>query len=214
MSGKIYVNDPASKIYTLDPVTASYQEIGAIGISQVTDIAFQGPALYGITFSSFLKINPRTGAGSIVGSIGSGLSANALAVASDGTVYLMAYSGGGSKLATLDTTTGAATIIGDLGAGITPSGDLSFDQNDNLYATVNSGGKVHLSQINTTTGAASLIGDIGSSAVYGLTFFGSQLLAGTAGGKLIQVSAGSGAGTVLAENNLTIWGMDSTDCCY
>lgn len=214
MSGKIYVNDPASKLYTIDPVTASYQAIGNMGVSQVTDIAFHGPSLYGITFSQFMKINPRTAVATPVGAVGSGLSANALAVAQDGTVFLMAYKSGGAKLATIDTTTGAATIIGDLGAGITPSGDLSFDQNDNLYGTVNSGGKVYLAHIDTNTGAASLIGDMGTSAVYGLTFFSTSLYAGSAGGKLLQVNAGTGAGTVIAENNLTIWGMASTDCCY
>lgn len=90
---------------------------------------------------------------------------------------------------------------------MTPSGDLSFDDNDNLYATLNSGGKVHLATIDVNTGAATLIGDIGFSAVYGLAFFCCNLYGATSSGGLLKINAFSGAGTMIGDNNVSHWGM-------
>jgi len=211
MKKSLYVEDPQSNLYTMDAATGSVALVGTIGISQVTDIAFHGPTLYGTTFGQFLRIDPRTANGVVVGNIGIG-STNSLAVASNGTIYGLVYSSAGGQLITINPVTGAGTSVGNLGAGLTPSGDLAFDDNDNLYATLKSSGTIHLATVDLNTGAATLIGDIGFISVYGLAFYCCRLYGATASGELLTINAATGAGTLIGKNNLTHWGM-AAYCC-
>jgi hypothetical protein len=95
MSGCLYVVDSVSQLYTLDPATASHRLVGPVGLSQVTDIAFHGPTLYGVGFNQFLRLDPRSGAGVAIGPIG--FTTNGLAVASDSTVYAATTACTGSR---------------------------------------------------------------------------------------------------------------------
>lgn len=203
----LYAADPASRLYTLDPVTASPRLVGNVGISSVTDIAFHGPTLYGVTFSQFLRLDPETGTGSVIGPIG--FSANGLAVASDGRIYAAAL----GQLITINPVTGAGTLVGNFGGGMTSSGDLVFDSNDVLYGALSSGASVVLARIDHSTGAATPIGSTGVSTVYGLAFCCCRLLGATANGELLNINAASGQATVIGRNSLTQWGLAARPCC-
>jgi hypothetical protein len=122
-------------------VTASARLVGPVGIVSVTDIAFHGCTLYEVSFSQFLRLNPDTGQGTVVGPIGGGFTTNGLAVASDGIIYASTTAG---QLIRIDPVTGAGTAVGNFGGGLSLSGDLAFDCNDVLYGALNQGGTVVL----------------------------------------------------------------------
>jgi len=208
MSRCIYVVDPVSRLYTLDPATASPSLVGPIGMANVTDIAFHGPTLYGVSFSQLLRLNPNTGVGVAIGAIG--FTTNGLAVAADGTIYAGTT---GGQLIRINPVTGAGTLVGNFGGGLTSSGDLAFDSNDILFGTLNSGGTVVLAQIDRNTGAATAIGPTGLSTVYGLAFFCCRLYGTSSPGELVDINAASGKATVIGKNTLTHWGMTVRPCC-
>ena len=199
MNRCLYVVDPASQLYTLDPATASSRLVGPVGMSQVTDLAFHGPTLYGVGFSQFLRLDPDTGSGVAIGAIG--FQTNGLAVAAAG------------QLVRINPVTGVGTAVGNFGGGLTSSGDLAFDSNDVLYATVDSGGTDYLARIDHNTGAATTIGPTQLSNVYGLAFFCCRLYAVAENGELANVDVASGRATVIARNTLTQWGLTARPCC-
>lgn len=207
MNRCLYVVDPGSRLYTLDPATASPNLVGPVGIANVTDIAFHGPTLYGVSFSQFLRLNPDTGAGVAVGVIG--FSTNGLAVAADGTIYGAAV----GQLIRINPVNGAGTLVGNFGGGLTSSGDLAFDSNDVLYGALNSGATVVLAQINRNTGAATAIGPTGLNTVYGLAFFCCRLYGTSGSGELLDINVATGKATVIGKNTLTHWGLTARPCC-
>ncbi|MFN0100659.1 MAG: hypothetical protein ACKV2U_01075 [Bryobacteraceae bacterium] len=178
-----------------------------MGIASVTDIAFHGPTLYGLTFTLFLRLNPDTGAGTVVGP--TGFSANGLAVASDGRIY----AGAGGQLITINPVTGAGTLVGNFGGGLVSSGDLAFDSNDVLYGALMSGTNGILARIDRTTGVATSIGSTGVSDMYGLAFCCCRLLGASSGGALLDINAATGQATLVGKNSLTQWGLAVRPCC-
>jgi len=213
MCKSLFIVDSSSKLFTLDPATASSRLIGPVGLSSVTDIAFHGPTLYGVRSSDFLRINPYTGASIVIGSIGT--NTNGLAVASDGKIY----ASGGNQLLTIDPTTGHGTPVGTFGPGLTSSGDLAFDSNDILYGALVSGATAVLARINRLTGAATVIGPMGVSEVYGMAFFCCRLFGVTNGGDLININVVTGNATIIGKTNVSAvppgpcWGMAARMCC-
>jgi len=208
MCGRLYVVDPVSRLYTIDPATASPHLVGPVGIANVTDIAFHGPTLYGVSFSQFLRLDPDTGAGVPIGGP-IGFSTNGLAVSADGTIY----AGAAGQLIRINPVTGAGTLVGNFGPGLTSSGDLVFDSNDVLYGALNSGGAVVLARIDRNTGAATAIGPTGLNTVYGLAFFCCRLYGTSGSGELLDINVASGKATVIGKNTLTPWGMTVRPCC-
>lgn len=204
----LYVVDPVSRLYAIDPVTASPNLVGPVGIANVTDIAFHGPTLYGVSFSQLLRLNPDTGAGIVIGTVG--FTTNGLAVAADGTIYAGTTAG---QLIRINPVTGVGTLVGNFGGGLTSSGDLAFDSNDVLFGALNSGGTVVLARIDRNTGVATTIGPTGMSTVYGLTFFCCRLYATSSPGELLDINVVSGKATVIGRNTLTHWGMAARPCC-
>jgi hypothetical protein len=205
----LHVVDPASNIYTIDAATASTRLVGPVGLRSVTDIAFHGPTLYGVTFSQFLRLDPDTGAGTVIGAVG--FTTNGLAVASDGTIYAGTTAG---ELLTINPATGAGTLVGTFGGGLFSSGDLALDSNDNLYGTLDPGaGVVVLARIDRTSGAATVIGSTGLRELFGLAFHCCRLYAASSRGELVDINVASGAGTVIGRNALTQWGMTARSCC-
>jgi outer membrane protein assembly factor BamB len=209
MSRCLHVVDPASDLYTIDAVTASTRLVGPVGVSNVTDIAFHGPTLYGVGFSQFLRLDPDTGSGTVIGAIG--FTTNGLAVAADGTIYAGTTAG---QLVTIDPGTGAGTLVGNFGGGLVSSGDLALDSNDNLYGTLDPGtGPVVLAQIDRNSGAATVIGPTGLRELYGLAFHCCRLNAASSRGELVDINVASGVGTVIGRNTLTQWGLTARPCC-
>jgi hypothetical protein len=204
----LYAVDPTSQLYTLDPATASPRLVGPVGMSQVTDIAFHGPTLYGVSFSQFLRLDPDTGSGATIGAIG--FQTNGLAVAADGTPYAGTT---GGELVRINPVTGLGTGVGNFGGGLTSSGDLAFDSNDVLYGILDSGGTDFLARIDRNTGAATTIGPTQLSNVYGLAFFCCRLYGAAENGELANVNVASGQAAVIGRNTLTQWGMTARPCC-
>jgi hypothetical protein len=209
MSSRLYVADLVSRLYTLDPATASPHLVGAVGIPTVTDIAFHGQTLYGITFSQFLRLNPDTGAGVVIGAIGA-FTTNGLAVAGDGIVYASTT---GGQLIRINPGTGAGTLVGNFGGGLTSSGDIAFDSNDVLYGALNSGANVVLARIDRNTGVATVIGPTGLSTVYGLAFSCCRLYGVSAAGELLDINVATGHATVIGKNTISAGGMTARPCC-
>src|SRR5436853_414723 len=92
MDNGLYMVSNDSKLYRLDCATGTAGVIGPIGIPNVTDLAFHGPTLWGLTFSQFLRINPNTGAGVVIGNTGHN-DLNGLAVSRDGVIYTSGFAG-------------------------------------------------------------------------------------------------------------------------
>jgi sugar lactone lactonase YvrE len=205
----LYVVDPATNLYTIDPATASPRTVGAVGSANVTDVAFHGPTLYGVSFSQLLRIDPDTAGGTPIGPIG--YTTNGLAVATDGTIYAGTTAG---ELITVNPVTGAGTLVGSFGGGMTSSGDLVLDSNDVLYAALDQGGTVVLTSVDRATGAATVIGPTGQPSVYGLAFLCCHLFGTTERGELLHINAASGKATIVGRNRLTQWGMAARPCCW
>jgi sugar lactone lactonase YvrE len=204
----LYVVDPASNLYTIDPATGSSRTVGPVGPANVTDIAFHGPTLYGVSFSQLLRIDPDTATGTTIGSLG--FTTNGLAVATDGTIYAGTTAG---ELITVNPVTGAGTLVGSFGGGLSSSGDLVLDSNDVLYGALNQGGAVVLARVDRATGAATVIGPTGRPTVYGLAFLCCHLYGTTEQGELLQINVASGKAAVVGRNGLTQWGMAARPCC-
>ncbi len=109
---------------------------------------------------NLLTIDPESGLGSVVGSLGIG-SVPALAV-DPATGILYAGGGGGlPRLYTVNPLTAAATLVGDTGLGESAVGGMDFNQLAVLHASVNivgggGSGSDHLAIIDKKTGAATV----------------------------------------------------------
>jgi hypothetical protein len=210
MENGLYMVSSDAKLYRLDCATGSAGLVGPVaGIADVTDLAFQGPTLWGLTFTQFLRINPNTGAGTVIGSTGQS-NLNGLAVSRDGVIY----AAGGSQLWRIDPLTGVATVAHPLGA-FTSDGDLAFDSNNQLYgALLNSTSTVVLATIAVGTGAVTPIGPIGFPTCYGLAFHGCRLYGVTAAGQVLEINCATGAGTVIGKNGIDQYGLTAAcNCC-
>jgi hypothetical protein len=212
MENGLYMVSNDAKLYRLDSATGSAGLIGSINIQSVTDLAFQGPTLWGLTFTQFIRIDPRTGAGVVIGNTTQN-DLNGLAVSRDGEIYSAGFNS--QQLMRIDPVTGSASPVGALG-GFTSSGDLAFDSNNQLYGALNNAaGNLVLATINPTTGAAAAIGNIGSATCYGLAFHCCRLYGVTATGEVLSINCATGAGTVIGRNGIDQYGLSSApSCCY
>ncbi|MFZ3138110.1 MAG: C10 family peptidase [Thermodesulfovibrionales bacterium] len=204
----LYSEDSSSNLYTINASTGAATMVGSIGISGVTDIAFNGLNLYGITFSYFLNINPNTATGNIIGYTGYS-NLNALAVSSNGIIYAAETTG---TFVRINPTSGQAIFIGNYGDGLSSGGDLAFSLNKTLYASVKRSGYDNswLATVNLSTGKASLIGDMGYKDVYGLSFKDGTLYGVTQDGKLIKINTSIGTGTYVGSNLINHWGLTTS----
>jgi hypothetical protein len=209
MRSHLYVTDLASNLYTVDPATGSAGLVGHTQMTSITDIAFHGPTLYGVTFSQLVRLNPDTGAAVVVGPPFS-YSTNGLAVSEEGTIYAGTTSG---QLITINPVTGDAKLVGLFGGGMTSSGDLVFDDNGVLYGALNKGANVVLAKINPMNGGATVIGPTGFGTVYGLAIHCCRLFGGTSAGELLSINVATGQGSVIGKNSVFMGGMSARPCC-
>ncbi len=212
----LYMEDPSGNLYTLDNTTGAASLVGDIGFQLVTDIAFGGTTLYGITLGSsttygaFIEINPDTAEGTFKSDLGF-IDMNALVVAADGTIYAAGNDSG--NFITIDPNTGDTSKIGNysIAGGGGSSGDLAFGDDGKLYASVWKVGQTEdidfLATIDLVTGKATEIGAIGYANVYGLGFKDGWLYGATSTGNLLTIDTGSGAGTIVGSNTVAQWGM-------
>lgn len=174
-------------LYTIDPVTAAATLVGGNVFASVAGLAFDfDGTLFGSAAASFfefpdilIKIDPNTGATSVVGSFGIADGAfDALAVdPTTGVLYALGGSDPFDELFTVDKLTGAATSLGavtESGTGVGPPSviaGLAFDGSGNLFASVGDGDgrilSIELSGSPTYTilGDARLAGSVSDIAI-------------------------------------------------
>jgi hypothetical protein len=138
-----------------------------IGFIQVNALVSESKnSFFGATpRGEFMRINASTGAGTLIGSFGSGLgSAGDLALDRDGSLFGVAFTGGvccnPSVLVQIDPATGRATVIGAI--GYDDIFGLAFGPDGVLYAVADGevGGIPHLISIDKVTGAGTPIGQM------------------------------------------------------
>ena len=186
---RIYYNDSAGNIGTVDPTTGTRTLIGNAG-RVFGDIAVGSTGtLFGISFetpSALYSINPATGAATRIGPVSGAGFVNALVASPDGRLFAAGSSG---DLFQLSTTTGAATWIGSFGSGQSSAGDLLF-ANNALYLSTDSGTirKFDLATGIATTAVSGLPNDLYNLAQTDVgTYVGS-----TSGGQMYAIDLAAG----------------------
>uniref|UniRef100_A0A7V5XIA6 Bacterial repeat domain-containing protein n=1 Tax=Thermodesulfobacterium geofontis TaxID=1295609 RepID=A0A7V5XIA6_9BACT len=217
-SSILYANDIFS-LYTIDVNNGDIRKVGDIGIDWVSDIAFYGDTLYGITLlnhssenstSQFLIIDRATGIGRVIGDTGFKF-LSGLAVSSNGTIYAVSEANEdyivSCRLIKIDPQTGRGTLIKDFGTQLSCY-DLAFAPNGELYATVESNNKYYLTKIDLSRGNINLIGEIGYEHVWGISFIDNLLYGVTwFNGELIEIDTNTGAGRLISDTNLSFYGL-------
>ncbi len=204
-------NDASSSLLSFNSETLSYATVGETGTQGVTDIARgRGNRLYGVTYSSLLRIDCRTGAARTVGPVG--FPVIALTVSPDNTLYAATTRG---RLLTINRVTGLGTIVGRFGRKLVPAGDLAF-AGQRLYGLATSPAYATnvLVRINRLTGRARVIGETGFENVFGLAVDAVGNLYGfREGGGVLSIDAKTGQGLPLLEAASVppIWG--ATNSC-
>jgi hypothetical protein len=203
-----------STLYTLDD-SGQATPVGPMGVANITDIAFCGGTLYGITASKFYQIDPNTGAASLVGPLHFG-SMDALAADPvTGTIYA---AGANGCFIRIDPLTGAGTKIGSLGTveqgKITSGGDLVFDpRSARLYASVHwghHGTNDYLATIDPLNGATTIIGTIGFEQVHGLAFKDGILYGVTDNQEFLRLDLLTGMGTKISDTGVGPYGLTTS----
>jgi hypothetical protein len=176
-----------ARIGSIDPLTGTYVELGNSGVT-FTDLASSRNNLFGITFDSLYRVNPSTGASTLVGRLGvSGM--NALGLSSSGQLY----GASGSNFYRIDKTTGRASLIASI-PSFNSSGDLVYDANSSrFFATSRSGTTDELFSIGTD-GDARRVGATGFRDVFGLFFDRGTLYGYTNDRKQIRINTSTGTG--------------------
>lgn len=178
-----------ARVGSITPTTGVFSATSGSG-TQFTDLASSPTGdLFGITFSSLYKIDPNTGASTLVGGLGT-FGMNALGFAPSGVLY----AAGGSRFYTVNPATGDATLVADIPT-FTSSGDLVYDAaSGRLLATSINGSTDTLFSIGVN-GDAQVIGDVGFSNIWGLFFDNGTLYGYTSDQKQIAINPTTGAGT-------------------
>jgi hypothetical protein len=150
---------PVSSLYTIDPLTGVGKAVGPIGFS-ITGLAVDpSGTLYGATAGvegagttrQLLTINTKTGAGTVVGSLGAN-EIEDIAFNAAGSLYGWNTLGDDLAFITRKPSVTAPTV-GDSGAGLTFGGGIAFDKRGVLFGLLN-GDDGNLWTINPATGAA------------------------------------------------------------
>jgi len=209
----LYMATGGNQLYTLDETNGAATLVGNTGVT-LTDIAFAGSTLYGVSFSNLYTVNPDTGASTFKVSLGNYNPTNALTASLDGSkLWAVRYDTG--LVYTIDPSTNTFTTIGAYGSGLTSAGDLAFDfATGTLYGAVTggtAGSNFYVATVNTGTGAATLLGShTGFSGVFGLSFLNGTLYAVTDQGDLATINLGTGVATSVGDNNLPQWGLTTS----
>lgn len=205
-----YNSEADSSLYTIDDSTGAATLIGSTGVT-LTDIAFSGSTLYGVTYNDFYTVNPETGMSTLVGSTGySGV--NTLDVDKDGTIYSADFLT--RELLTINPATGAATVVGSFGSFGSSGlfgfgGGLAFGQDGTLYGTFYCGVGDCLAIIDPLSGNATKVGDINNTyvGIFGLEFKQDILYGVSPTGQVLTIDTSTGAGTLVGTNDLEQWGL-------
>jgi len=141
-----WVHGNADTLAIIDPETLTVFPIGSIGFDDVDALAFSPSGeLFAVSmaFEALIRIDPATGAGSMVGPLTGlvGTFLGAIAFRRDGILYgidMEDSNGGPSNLYTIDTGSGAATLVGPLGFDSVEGMTLNTGGFGSLMALANS----------------------------------------------------------------------------
>jgi len=145
------------QLYRINPDTAQVTAVGTLGITETTSLEFgPGGTLYTAN-TSLCRINPQTGAASVVGHGGDiQYKSSGDLVFLGSRLYLTStFDSGSNALVRLDPATGVATLVGSIGYPDV----FGLSSNDSVTLYGFSGTKVLI--INPTTGAGTLLWDTG-----------------------------------------------------
>jgi hypothetical protein len=119
----IYVTDAQGHLATVTLGTYAVHIIGSEGVV-LTDIGFdpKNGELYGLSFSSFYRVNAKTGKATFIGNLGIS-DANALVFDGQGVAYTEGVNS--SELYTIDVSTGRVKAVGST-SPYKSAGDLTF----------------------------------------------------------------------------------------
>jgi hypothetical protein len=171
--------NPATSLYTLDPLTgAKLSTVGPIGFAvaslafnPLTGVLYGDTPAHGSSTRQLITINPNTGAGMLIGPLG--VAVDGLAFDHDGTLFGWSGRVSGSSLYKINVTTGAATKVGT--AGITDIGAaLAIDAVGTMFLAA-AGASGALRTVDKPTGTVSTVSTltgapIPSGAIKSLAF--------------------------------------------
>ena len=184
----VYLCDSAGRLGTINLTTKAVRVIGNIGVV-LTDIAFApNGTLYGVSFTTFYKLNKTTGRATPIGSLGvNGI--NALAFNKSGKAIAASFRQTG--FFTINVNTGRATPAGSNG-GYLSAGDFTYSGNHLYFSTSNQ----LLVDYNLTTNKHLAHPDHIVN-LYGLVVPAAGQLYGFAGTTLYRLNPSTGAGTAV-----------------
>ncbi|QGP90648.1 hypothetical protein GKZ92_23360 (plasmid) [Gordonia sp. 135] len=183
-AGSTYVSTYGG-VSVVDPTTGEATEMSSVNVS-LTDIAFVGDQLYGISFTTLYKLDPASGKTEPIAELEAG-GANSLI--SDGKILYAATLHG--DLLTIDPEKGV-TKSTSMGSEVTSSGDLVITEGTSALMTATGDDGDVLMSVDLASGQARVIGPLGVSQVYGLGIVDGELLAITEGGDILTVDAETG----------------------
>lgn len=179
----IYVTDAAGHLATVTLGTYAVHIIGSLG-AQLTDIGFnpKDGQLYGVSFTSFYRINRTTGKATLIGSLGIN-DANALVFDGQGVGYTEGVNS--SELYTINPSNGHVTAVGST-KPFKSAGDLTF-YNSGLVlsgytqSNLTNGTDDTLVLLNPKNGAVLAYSELKIANLFGIVCTGKDTLYGFAG---------------------------------
>lgn len=164
------------------------------------DIAL-GPdgKLYGSDAYRLYLIEPGDGHASLVGSFGTFI---------NGMTFLgeTLYASGGTGFFAINLSSGQAQLLGT--TGYTSSGDLQWFAGA-LYLTATTEATDLLLRVDPASGNAVVVGDTGFYAVYGLAASGTELIAVTGAGYVLEIDPVTGQGAPIGTTDWAVYGATS-----
>ncbi|MGB9774694.1 MAG: hypothetical protein ACPL4I_11845, partial [Bacteroidota bacterium] len=202
----LFVNSPTD-LYALNLTTGNVTYIGSFGThDQMTDIAFLGSELYGVSFDTLYSISPSDGHATAIGNIGYSSVHSLEAI--NNTLYAAT---GDREFLIINELTGQGTLVGRFPPGQTPAGDLALLSGTLYIAFDDSPDKLGI--VNLSDGSTSIVGSIGYEGVLGLAGVGSSLYGVTEDyGRILRIDAGTGTGYETGYyigSDDRFWGMTS-----
>jgi len=138
--GVLWVCDTNGRIYTVDPETGEYEEVGSSGTGELVGLAYheKTKVLYGMSTKVLYTIDMDTGQAIRVGSMGNpGLMISLDCDEWSGIMYAIELGFGTGYTYTLDLDTGKATKLGPTGVSMNFGQDIAYDCiNETMYACV------------------------------------------------------------------------------
>jgi hypothetical protein len=195
-----WVCDTNGMIWYKHPDSPDVTEVGSSGTGGLVGLAYHedSKTMYGMSTSSLYTIDMGTGAGTLVGPLGTGTLMISLDCDRDGVMYSYDLGFGTAKTYTIDLGTGAATPIGGTGVQVNYGQDMAYDwETETMFATIFNYGSFQgeLHTIDLSTGAMTYVATLDSGAQ--TTCFG---IPGGGFGGDTYVAPGTQAIEVIAEN--------------